>query len=724
MFELPGVVQAKEGMLEVAELGLSSNSYDSPEAMKMLIRFGFFLSLVAGWVSGQESAFNGKWRLIPAQSSHLAYFQQATLEITAGPGEVTLKTWRGPKRPFQEQMTLKTDGQPQRVTIADGTFADELFIGLKLPLGGRKEVTARWDDKGQLRVKEKFEATASQGPAQLTVTRTFELSPARDLLTCRITRNTRTTGPEIAYVYKRDGENNAYLMHLTDDWEISSKLPEHACLISVQGLVNQKGPQLYFTFGPAYPFNYTEDLLHFLETKRHFTFKRLATLDEALGIFREQIKGYVVWDKQVRTSLIVAYTLAGLEHGIVISEDLIPLAKKHGLTPIDDFRGRFTGKSDFEIYTWAKEQYWNRCSRDVITWLGGMHGSVLMPAAADYGMMKGTFFSDLSARASDKEEYGLTRSLLAEMKPLGQVWGWHSYKKDMEEEMVTLLSSFALTSDGLNTMPNTSFLIGVPASPGFQFRNHHNIVPGKTYLPEKKVYMALVQTDGLGIGAWVRPGRGSIPYAWEVTMKFIDLSPAMMEYYYSQATPNDYFIGSLSGSSYMYPRAFPREWRAKEIAHAQELMDRLDLRVFEIMDYAGDKTEAGDNNLPRDIVNEYYAAMPDAIGFLNGYYTANTFAMRGKRPFVSYDYYLSADRPEETIAADLTELAGINAARPYFLLVHVRENSDVARVKRITDRLGAGFEIVPLDIFLKMAGESPTFREHYFSPEIVASPHR
>jgi len=70
--------------------------------------------------------------------------------------------------------------------------------------------------------------------------------------------------------------------------------------------------------------------------------------------------------------------------------------------------------------------------------------------------------------------------------------------------------------------------------------------------------VALVQTDGLGIGAWVKPGRGSIPYAWEVSMKFHHMSPSLLEFFYSQATPNDYFIGCLSGSSYMYPKAFPR----------------------------------------------------------------------------------------------------------------------------------------------------------------------
>ncbi|MBS0663621.1 MAG: hypothetical protein JSR48_10190 [Verrucomicrobia bacterium] len=681
--------------------------------MNIRTHLGLGFVLLAAWAQAQDVGFNGKWRLIKAESSDLDYFQQATLEIAVTPGEVSLATWRGPRRAYHDKVTVPTDGQPHAVTVGDGTFADALFMAVRLTPGQTKEVTARWTGPRGLSVAESYRATSSQGPVDLRVTRTFELSPHGDLLTERLERNTRQSGPPLVYVYKRDEANNAFVMHLGGDWKIGSQLPDKATLISLQGVVNQTAPVLYFTFDPGYPFNYTEDLRQFLETTHHFTFRRLNTLDEALSALHDRVAGYVIWDRAVRTSLIVAYTVAGLERGIVVTEDQIALAQQHGLKELADLRGKFEGKTDAEIYRWAKEQYWARCSRDVIGWLGGEAGPVLMPAAADYGMVRHAFFSDLSARASDTEEYALTRSLLQEMKPLGQVWGWHSYKKDSEEEMTTLLSSYALTSDGLNTMPNTSFLLHVPASPGFEFRNHHHVVPGKAYPPEKKIYLALVQTDGLGIGAWVRPGRGSIPYAWEVSMKFLELSPAMLEFYYTQATPNDYFIAALSGSSYMYPRAFPDAWRPKEIERARDLMAKLDLRVFEIMDYAGDKTEAGDNNLPRRIVDDYFQGMPDALGFLNGYYAANTFATRHGKVLLSYDYYLSAQKPEEAVAADLTELATMNPVRPYFLLVHVRENSDVARVKRICDRLGPNFEIVPLDVFLTMAGAQPTFQEAY-----------
>jgi hypothetical protein len=44
-------------------------------------------------------------------------------------------------------------------------------------------------------------------------------------------------------------------------------------------------------------------------------------------------------------------------------------------------------------------------------------------------------------------------------------------------------------------------------------------------------------------------------------------------------------------------------------------------------------------------------------------------------------------------------------------LIHIREYSDLQRTKNILDRLGPEFALVPLDLFLKLAGTAPTFEE-------------
>ena len=700
---------------EKYEQGVSCFSHG--ETMKSLIRVVVLSLVLFTEVSAQEMAFQGKWKLIKEGSSDLDYFQYMTIQFTVKHNEITVEKEFGPRRKSAETMVLKTDGSTNSVNVQDRTFMSNLYMGIKIPSHTTRDVTATWRKQNALVIHERSSVEGSQGSRQLEVDNLFELSSDKNLLTYTIKRSSRKSGTELKFILKRADENNAFVYQMSDDWDIHSGLSTQACFISLQGIVNEAKPNLYFVYGPKYTFNYTGELFTYLEKQRHFSFTKIRSLDHALQIFKQQIKGYIVWDKNVRTSLIVAYTLAGLEKGIVISEELIPLAERMGLKQLGDFRGKFTGKTDYDIYTWAYHEYWQRCAKDLIVWLGGEHGSVLLPGVADYGMMKKAFFTDLSARETDTLEYGLTKKLFSDMTPLSQVMGWHSYKKDLEEEWVTLTSSYALTVDGLHTLPNTSFLYRVPPTPGFKFKNNHNVIPGKEYIPEKKVYVTFVQTDGLGIGAWVKPGRGSIPYAWEVSMKFQYMSPAMMEYFYSQSTPNDFFIGCLSGSSYMYPKAFPKKWLPKEIENAKSLMDSLDLNVFEIMDYSADKTEAGNNELTKDVVDAYYRGMPNAIGFLNGYFASHTFAVRNKRPFVSYDYYLSAEKPEAEAVADLEELATVNHQRPYFLLVHVREYSDVARVKSICDKMGSEFKVVPLDVFLKLAGENPTFKERYLETD-------
>ncbi len=666
------------------------------------------LALLAGSpLRAQDSSLNGRWTLVREKSTDIDSYTSLALEFEVKEDRVTILQEWGAKK-IVEQATLLTGGRKQQVEIRHRLLPPNIFMGVKLPVGGKKEVSAEWQG-AVLKVVETYEIISSQGGGPLRVEHFYEPDPAGNALIYRWKRDTRVGGPEARYLLRKADRNQAYVMKMSDNWEIDGRLPEQACLISLQGVVNEEKSALYFLYGEAWDYRFTPAVHEYLRDVRLYSFTPLGTLEQALTLFRDRIRGYIVWDRNVRTSLIVAFTLAGLEKGIVVSEDLLPLVRKIGLQPIEDFRGKFSGQTDYEIYRWAYDRYWGRCSRDFIVWLGGEHGKVLKPGVADFGMTRKAFFTDLSSKASDVLECELTQKLFADMKPLALVMGWHSYKKDLEETFVTLTSRFGLRMEGLHTLPNMSFMGHVPLTPGFRFRNNHTVKPGRTYVPEEKVYLTFIQTDCLGLGAWTRPGRGSIPYTWEVTMNWSWLAPAMLEYFYSQATPNDYFLGALSGPGYLYPKAFPKAMRPGMISMARELMAKLDLNAFEIMDYSEEGTIEGPSELTAEVIDQYYRGMPDAIGFINGYRPSHTFAVRDKRPLISYDYYLSPSRPEEDAAADLKELARINPRRPYFLAAHIRQSSDITRVKSIYERLGPEFQLVPLDLFLKMAGEKPTF---------------
>lgn len=506
----------------------------------------------------------------------------------------------------------------------------------------------------------------------------------------------------------------AYTMTLDNRWSVDNGLSEKAFLVSLQGLANREGPNLYFVYPPEWPYSFPGPFRDYLSDVYNFRFEEVDGLDAALGLFRDKVKGYVVWDKDVRTSLIVAFTAAGLGDAVVVSEDQIPLVENAGIPLVEDFRGRFTGWSDYRIYTWAYDEYWDRVNHDFLVYIGGPARERMEAGIADMAVMKKAFATDLSVDPADSLEYGLSDRIFGEMEPWSFVLGWHSYGKDLEGQYITQMSRHTLRQEGLNTFPNMSFLTHIKLRDGYRFENHHNVALDDTLLPDAKVYLTCVQTDGLGLGAWFKAGRGEIPYAWETADGIsLELFPVLLEFFYETAKPNDYFIGALSGPNYMYPKSIPRDRLAEVVSRAREQMDLMDLQVFGIMDYTEGNRYLGNIDEPEYVVDAYYKGMPGILGFINGYGPAHTNDFRNGVPFLSYDYYLSGERSEDDARQDLQELINLNTERPYFLAMHVRENSDVSRVQRILNGLGPDVEVVPMDVFMKLAAAQPTFRTHY-----------
>ena len=510
----------------------------------------------------------------------------------------------------------------------------------------------------------------------------------------------------------------AWVMRFDGDWLVAKGMPEKAMLVSLQGLANRASPQLYIVHPKDFQWEITEPLFEFYQRKHGVVFTEVQTADEALALFAKHAKGYVIWEPAVSATMNVAFTIAGLEDALIVTEAQVAQVEARGLKRIDDLRGRYTGQTDAQIYADAYSRYWARCTHDAIMLMGGHVGAVRMPAMADWGVRQKMFFHDLSANPGrHPEEVTLGKKLFSEMTPLGTVFGWHSYAKDTEEQHTTLLSGFGLKMEGLHNLPNLSFNCQFTFTPGFKFTNNHQVARDAKLTAEQKVYVSFVQSDSIGIGVWTKPGRGKLPFGWQVTMNWSKFSPAALEYFHESATKNDYFIGGLSGPGYMYPNHIPADKFGPLMAEARALMAVLDEHVLEIMDNSAADGNVGNADLTKETVDRYYAAFPDVIGFINGYGPARTRDLRDTRAMISYDYYIDPRRPRDEVAADLNELIAINAKRPYFLLVHVRESNDVNSLVEITKQLEGPVEIVPVDVFLKLAASNKTYTTRYQDPD-------
>ena len=515
----------------------------------------------------------------------------------------------------------------------------------------------------------------------------------------------RTNSPEVTVI------------DIAGDWEAKGDLPRQALLISLQGLANKHGANIYLVYPDDHKHPDTKPILEYYRTRHGIRTTGLKSVEGVVEKYRSYLKGCVVWDTEVMPSLMVSYTVAGLEDALVVTEAHLPLMKKFGLKPVADFRQNFRGKTDAEIFQWAYDRYWSRCSRDYLVYLGeycrGLkNGPGMLPAVADFAIVHRAFCTDLSTRPGSGKEYDLADRIMSEMRPYAYVYGWHSYCKDKEEEHITMVSRHALVmAEGLATLPNMSFHGNIPVSADFHFMQRGSFNPDPKV--EDKVYVTLIQSDGMGIGSWGRPGRGEIPYGWEANEEYLDVAPALLQYYYESATPNDHFVGSLSGPGYFYPKYFPPDKLPGVLRREDTLMRRMDLHVFGIMDFSEGDHAVGNADLPKRVADAYYENLPSAAGYLNGYGPANTYDCREGRPLISYNYYVDIQKPVDVVVEDLQELARINPRRPYFLPVHVREDNDVKRMKDIVDRLGTEFEIIPPREFMIMAGKRPTMTKRF-----------
>jgi hypothetical protein len=661
--------------------------------------------------------FEGNWKLVRSQSNQIPLFDNVMLAIKTKPeGTDLCYTWGVGSRLFRDTLTFNQDGSRVSWKIHSRVFPFNVFMGIRVvsPQSVTGKVLTN-NNRDSLVWEREYEVQGSQGKRKIQELDRFQITNNGNVLIWIVSIPGLYGTKEYRYVFKREGYREAYLAYLSDNWKVKESLNMQALLLSLQGLVNRDKPELYFIYPDNWDYRFTNDYYNFLVKDKDFSFTRVNDVSKLIDTFRDKISGYVVWDKDVPVTLDIAFTLAGLNNAIVISGDLIPFAQNHGLRMIKDLRGIYGGMDDSMVFRKAYDAYGDLCNKDMIVWLGGESGEVIKPGIADWGVANHTFFTNLSTDPADSSEYSMADEIMGNQNPLGIIFGWHVYNKDKERDYVRLASSHALRVEGLHTLPNLSFMHHVPVPAGYQFRNNHSTPLALNARPEKKIYISFVQTDCLGLGAWNQPGRGSIPYAWEVTMNWYWLAPSLLEYFYSQATDKDYFIGSLSGPGYMYPKAVPERYLPLLIDSAYNLMKKLDLDVFEIMDYSEGATIEGNTELTRKVVDTYFERMPGCIGFLNGYAPAFSFYSKQGRPLVSFDYYLDPDRSVEDAIRDIKSLASLNRERPYFLLVHVRQWNNIDKVQQIFAGAGEDFKVIPLDIFLRMAGTKITFRESLLS---------
>ena len=87
------------------------------------------------------------------------------------------------------------------------------------------------------------------------------------------------------------------------------------------------------------------------------------------GMYKNEVKGVIIYDPKVPDSINVATTLAGLKDAVVASPELAAKlqASPYDLKILDDLQGKFKDKLD--AYTWQYENLWSQTTHRMLVGL-------------------------------------------------------------------------------------------------------------------------------------------------------------------------------------------------------------------------------------------------------------------------------------------------------------------------------------------------------------------
>lgn len=354
-----------------------------------------------------------------------------------------------------------------------------------------------------------------------------------------------------------------------------------AALVSLQGLVNRKGPRLYL-INQTNPQRYDDLWLTYMKEKGYTgAERRLKQPLEALALFRKSVRGVVVWDPEMPGTINVAWMLAGLLDALPASPDS---AKRLGLPVVEDLRGRW--KRNVDAYRWVYERYWGRMSHHLLAWEYPLTNAL---SSRDAMVQHRVFLFWVSAHtdrekgADPQAEMEFVEEMLARTPGNVPVMGWPMFNdKGVEEySAVRLLSEYGKWVPGTGYNSNVSVHSAIRPNPALFTRKAPE--PPAPPLRADRVY---VTTNIMDSGdahwywqfhqrrIWADPARGSVPIGYAMNMTTVDTLPLVLQWYFEKRTPNDSFFGLLYMNAPIYASRFRADDRERIWSQYVALSDR------------------------------------------------------------------------------------------------------------------------------------------------------
>lgn len=326
---------------------------------------------------------------------------------------------------------------------------------------------------------------------------------------------------------------------------------EEIAFSALQGLINKSKPRVYLLDSGADEGTYTWANTSLVGFTSRILYNN-ANRYNLIAKYTNQLAGVVLYDPTLSTHYRnLASTVAGLSNAIPVTPALHTALAGAGINlPVAVDLTGLTYTAATDIYNHLYTTYWPACNKRVIVSAnpddtGDLHHTRDLAAATGGAVVW------LSTTSSSQRT--VLRKFLADMTP-GQaiVLGWYTTERS---------GIVNATTYGIGTIPADFYISGTVYG-GTDHRIRIPAVPTRPAL-QNKIYVCLFISDGDNAQYVQRAmrkiwdqntaSRGVYPLNWTIAPGMVDLGPALLNYYYTTATPKDCFVAGPSGMGYIMP---------------------------------------------------------------------------------------------------------------------------------------------------------------------------
>jgi hypothetical protein len=424
--------------------------------------------------------------------------------------------------------------------------------------------------------------------------------------------------------------NEKLFVYTLSDNQTPYSYDEAALAACLQGICNREnGPMIYLLSSRNPTPKYWLDKFSNLSDSdngwlREREIVHLASIEELYALVRPFVKKAVIWDEKVTASFNVAFTVAGVEDGIVLSPDYAEKMRNVlNIENVTDLRGKFTGivsgSAKNDAYIWAIENYLAKglCSKHWLCLYSDPFkmretGDISYVNTRDWCIYNRAFVYDLSPWGDETplddtdQTLGLDletyKSMLAEQlnqtkgENMTEIAGFFNFLKysnvpghqsrhepvPTEWESVYIMSEYncyqnTVASDCYNQSLHSQF----PFKPLKQSRPPKADLKNSCYIGIQMCdYDSATPLYDFMYRHWDNPCRGEAALSWGINPNLIETYPDIITYFYNTTVKDkDVFVADASAAGYFNPSRIEDKYWDMVVKHNKHFYGLTDMTM-------------------------------------------------------------------------------------------------------------------------------------------------